>query len=60
MTARTLYAQQVAHPAAGARPCVTAHGDQWRAWMVGMDMSLEFMNGTSIKRTARRLGKPTT
>ena len=59
MAAHTIYAPQVALPATAARPCATAHGDQWRVRM-GNDMGLGFMNSTSIKRPARRLGKRAT
>jgi len=58
----TTYAYQVAAAAADARPCAHLHGAQWRARMAGGMGSgfTELMNGTSIKRPARRLGKPAT
>jgi hypothetical protein len=56
MTISTSYAQRVALPATAARPCALVHGDQWRTRM-GTGMAFAAMNGTSIKRTARRLGK---
>ncbi len=59
MTIRTTHAQGVADMATVARPCAAAHGYQWRARM-GLGMSFDLMNGTSIKRPARRLGKPAT
>jgi hypothetical protein len=50
-------AQLVATPAAGARPCSSGHGYQWRA-RVELGMDLGFMNDiTTNKRPARRLGK---
>jgi hypothetical protein len=59
MTTSTIYAYGVAAPAAGARPCALVHGHQWRARMAdGMGFgTTDLMNGTSIKRPARRLGK---
>ena len=58
----TTYAYQVAAAATDARPCAHLHGAQWRARMAG-GMGSDFtrlMNDTSIKRPARRLGKPAT
>jgi hypothetical protein len=60
MTINTMHAHQVAAPAADARPCAAAvRGDQWCARM-GTGMGFDLMNATSIKRTARRLGKRAT
>ena len=56
MTSNTTYAPTVAAPATDARPCALVHGDQWRTRM-GSLMAFTAMNGTSIKRTTRRLGK---
>ena len=56
MTISTTYAPKVAAPAADARACALVHGDQWRRRM-GTLMAFTAMNGTSIKRTTRRLGK---
>jgi hypothetical protein len=53
----TMFAPQLALVAVGARPCNGLdHGYQWRA-AVSSDMNLNFMNETTIKRPARRLGK---
>jgi len=51
----TTYAPQLAHVAVGARPCDgLGHGYKWRAAV--SDMTLNFMNETTIKRPARHLG----
>ena len=56
----TTYAPQLAHVAVGARPCTgLVHGYLWCA-AVSSDMNLNFMNETTIKRPARRLGKQPT
>jgi hypothetical protein len=55
----TTFAPQLALVAVGARPCKgLVHGYQWRA-AAASDMNL-FMNETSIKHPARRLGKQPT
>ena len=52
----TTFAPQLALVVVGARPCKgLVHGYQWRA-AAASDMNF-FMNETSIKRPARRLGK---
>ena len=54
-----MFAPQLALVAVGARPCTgLVHGYQWRAAV--SDMSGNFMNETTIKRPARRLGKQPT
>jgi hypothetical protein len=54
------FAPQAALVAADARPsCGLVHGYQWRAAM-SSGMNLNFMNETTIKRPARRLGKQPT
>jgi hypothetical protein len=56
----TTFAPQLALVAVGARPCKgLVHGYQWRS-AAASDMNLTFMNETSIKRPARRLGKQPT
>jgi hypothetical protein len=56
----TTFAPQAAMAAAGARPCTgLVHGYLWCA-AVSSDMNLNFMNETTIKRPARRLGKQPT
>jgi hypothetical protein len=56
----TTFAPQLALVAVGARPCNgLVHGYQWRA-AVSSDMNTNFMNETTIKRPARRLGKQPT
>jgi hypothetical protein len=56
----TTFAPQAALAAADARPCSgLVHGYRWRA-AVSIDMNLNFMNETAIKRPARRLGKQPT
>ena len=55
----TTFAPQAALVAVKARPCTgLAHGYQWRAAV--SDMTLNFMNETTIKRPARHLGKQPT
>jgi hypothetical protein len=55
----TTFAPQAALAAADARPCNgLVHGYRWRA--VSIDMTLNFMNETAVKRPARRLGKQPT
>ncbi|MEP7204038.1 MAG: hypothetical protein ABI894_15615 [Ilumatobacteraceae bacterium] len=56
----TTFAPQAALVAAGARPCLgLVHGYQWRA-AAKSGMNGNFMNETTIKRPARRLGKQPT
>ena len=56
----TTFAPQLALVAVGARPCKgLVHGYQWRA-AAASDKNLTFMNETSNKRPARRLGKQPT
>jgi hypothetical protein len=57
----TTFAPQAALVAADARPCsgLVLHGYQWRS-AVSLDMTLNFMNETAIKRPARRLGTQST
>jgi hypothetical protein len=56
----TTFAPQAALVAAGARPCDgLGHGYQWRAAVTSF-MNSNFMNETTIKRPARRLGKQPT
>jgi len=56
----TTYAPQLAHVAVGARPCNgLVQGYRWHA-EVSIDMNLNFMNESTIKRPARRLGKQPT
>ena len=58
-TMSTMFAPNAALVAVEARPCTgLAHGYQWRAAV--SDMTLNFMNETSIKRPARHLGKQPT
>jgi hypothetical protein len=53
------FAPQAAMVAVDARPlCGLVHGYQWRAVSTGMN--LNFMNASTIKRPARRLGKQPT
>jgi hypothetical protein len=52
---RTTFATQAA-PAAGTRPCDgLGHDYRWRE--VSCVMNISFMNVSTIKRPARRLGK---
>ena len=56
----TTFAPQAALAAADARPCTgLVHGYRWRA-AVSIDMNLNFMNESTIKRPARHLGKQPT
>jgi hypothetical protein len=56
----TTFAPQLAPVAVDARPCSgLVHGYQWRAAALS-GMSSNFMNETTIKRPARRLGKQPT
>ena len=56
----TTFAPQAALVAAGARPCTgLVHGYLWCAAM-SSDMIPNFMNETTNKRPARRLGKQPT
>jgi hypothetical protein len=53
----TTFATQLAPVAVGARPCDgLVHGYLWPA-ALSSDMTTNFMNETTIKRPARRLGK---
>ncbi len=54
---RTTFAPQMALVAVGARPCDgLGHGYQWRAAVMS-DTNGSFLNETTIKRPARRLGR---
>ena len=56
----TTFAPQLAPAAVDARPCTgLVHGYQWRA-AASSGMNPNFMNETTIKRPARRLGKQPT
>ena len=56
----TTFAPQAALVAAGARPCTgLVHGYLWCA-AIPVDMNLNFMNESTIKRPARHLGKQPT
>ena len=56
----TTFAPQAALAAVDARPCTgLVHGYRWRA-AVSIDMNLNFMNESTIKRPARHLGKQPT
>jgi hypothetical protein len=56
----TTFAPQAALAAADARPCNgLVQGYRWHA-AVSIDMNLNFMNESTIKRPARRLGKQPT
>lgn len=51
----TTYAPQTVHVAVGARPCGLDLG-YWRAAAVPSGVNPNFMNGTTIKHSARHLG----
>ena len=54
------FAPQAALVAVDARPCTgLVHGYRWPA-ALSMGMNLNFMNESTIKRPARRLGKQPT